>query len=53
MEQLIESNKRKLGYLSSRLKIEDVNVEEKIKTDFEEIEFIKVRSILRKVAVKD
>ena len=50
---LIESNKRKLSYLSSRLKIKDVNVEEKIKTDFEEIEFSKVRSVLRKVSVKD
>jgi hypothetical protein len=50
---LIESNKRKLGYLSSRLKIKDVNVEEKIRTDFEEIEFTKVRSVLRKVSVKD
>lgn len=50
---LIESNKRKLGYLSNRLKIKDVNVEEKIKTDFDEIEFTKVRSVLRKVSVKD
>ena len=32
--QLIEMNKRKLSYLSSKLKVKDIKVEEKIKADF-------------------
>lgn len=51
--QLIEANKRKLSYLSSKLKIKDVKVEEKIKTDFDEISFDKVKSVLRKVAIPE
>lgn len=51
--QLIEMNKRKLSYLSSKLKVKDIKVEEKIKADFDEISFDKVRSVLRKVAVPD
>ena len=50
---LIEANKRKLSYLSSKLKVKDVGVEEKIKSDFDEISFEKVKSILRKVAVPE
>lgn len=49
--QLIELNKRKLSYLSSKLKIKDVDIEEKINSDFNQIGFDKVRSILRKVPV--
>lgn len=48
---LIESNKRKLSYLSSKLKVKDVGVEEKIKSDFDDINFEKVRSVLRTVSV--
>jgi len=51
--QLIEMNKRKLSYLSGKLKIKDVAVEEKIQADFSEIGFDKVRSVLRKVAIPD
>ncbi|MEO6734427.1 MAG: ATP-binding protein [Ferruginibacter sp.] len=50
---LIENNKRKLKYLSAKLKIKDVDVEEKIKNDFDEISFDKVKSVLRKVAVPE
>jgi hypothetical protein len=50
---LIETNKRKLSYLSSKLKVKDVSVEEKINTDFDEIGFGKVKSVLRKVTVPD
>lgn len=50
---LIEMNKRKLSYLSSKLKIKDVGVEEKIKADFDEISFDKVKSVLRNVKVPD
>jgi hypothetical protein len=46
---LIEVNKRKLRYMSTQLKVKDVNVEEKIKKDFDEIGFEKVHSTLRKV----
>lgn len=49
--QVIEMNKRKLNYLSGRLKIKDIDVEEKINNDFSEIGFDKVRSTLRKVAI--
>lgn len=50
---LIEQNKRKLSYLSSKLKVKDVGVEEKIKADFDEISFDKVKSVLRRVAMPD
>jgi len=49
--QVVELNKRKLSYLSAKLKIKDVNIEEKINTDFNEIGFDKVRSVLRKVPI--
>ena len=51
--QLLEANKRKLSYLSSKLKIKDVKVEEKIKSDFDEISFDKIKSVLRKVAIHE
>jgi len=49
--QVIELNKRKLSYLSTKLKIKDVNIDEKINADFSEIGFDKVRSVLRKVPI--
>jgi hypothetical protein len=49
--QVIELNKRKLSYLSTKLKIKDVNIDEKINSDFSEIGFDKVRSVLRKVPI--
>lgn len=51
--QVIEINKRKLSYLSTKLRIKDVDVEEKINNDFNEIGFDKVRSVLRTVAIPD
>ena len=48
---LFENTKRKLNYLSAQLKIRDVDIEEKAKKDFEDIEAPKVRSTLTKVAV--
>lgn len=48
---LFENTKRKLNYLSSQLKIKDVDIEEKAKKDFEDIEAPKIRSTLTKVAV--
>lgn len=50
---LIENNKRKLRYLSSQLKVKDIGVEQKIKNDFDEIKFDKVKSILRTVELPD
>ncbi|MDB5120018.1 MAG: hypothetical protein JWN56_1236 [Sphingobacteriales bacterium] len=49
--QVVELNKRKLSYLSAKLKIKDVYIEEKINSDFNEIGFDKVRSVLRKVPI--
>lgn len=46
---LLENNKRKLKFLSTRLKIKDISVEQKIKNDFDEIRFDKISSTLRKV----
>lgn len=48
---LIENLKRKLKYMSHILKTKDVDVHEKVKKDFEEIDFSKVTSTLKKVAV--
>lgn len=50
---VIETNKRKLSYLSGKLKIKDIAVEEKINNDFSEIGFDKVRSVLRKVPIPE
>lgn len=50
---LIETTKRKLSFLSSKLKVKDIGVEEKIKIDFDEIRFDKVKSVLRKVPVPE
>lgn len=48
--ELFENTKRKLNYLSAKLETKDINIEEKAKRDFAEIEFNKVRSSLKKVA---
>lgn len=48
---LIENVKRKLKYMSNILEIKDVDVQEKAKKDFENIDFEKVSSTLKKVAV--
>lgn len=50
---LIETNKRKLKYMSNVLKTKDVSIQQKIESDFKEIEFKKVRSVLRKVSIQD
>ncbi|MCG8573364.1 MAG: ATP-binding protein [Flavobacteriales bacterium] len=47
---LFENTKRKLNYLSAILETKDVDIEEKAKRDFADIEFTKVKSSLKKVA---
>ncbi|MCE7053041.1 ATP-binding protein [Algoriphagus sp. AGSA1] len=47
---ILEKTKRKLNYLSSILKTKDVDVQQKSKDDFADIEVIKVRSSLKKIA---
>jgi hypothetical protein len=48
---IIENIKRKLTYMSEKLKIKDVDVQEKAIKDFAEIDFSKVSSTLKKVAI--
>lgn len=48
---LIENVKRKLKYMSHVLETKDIDVQEKAKRDFEDIEFGKISSTLKKVAV--
>ncbi|MBP2833812.1 type I restriction enzyme HsdR N-terminal domain-containing protein [Aquimarina sp. U1-2] len=48
---LFENTKRKLNYLSAILETKDIDVERKAKRDFENIEFNKIKSSLKKVAV--
>ena len=48
---LIENVKRRLKYMSAILEVKDIDVQEKVKRDFEEINFGKIRSTLKKVAV--
>jgi len=48
---LLENLKRKLKYMSNVLNVKDVDVQEKAKKDFDEIDFSKVSSTLKKVAV--
>lgn len=48
---LLENIKRKLKYMSTVLNVKDVDVQEKAKKDFEDIDFGKISSTLRKVAV--
>lgn len=49
--ELIENVKRKLKYMSTILNTKDVDVQEKAARDFEDIDFGKVSSTLKKVAV--
>ena len=49
--ELIENVKRRLQYMSAILETKDIDVQEKAKRDFEEIDFGKVSSRLTKVAV--
>lgn len=48
---LIENVKRRLKYMSNILETKDIDVQEKALRDFEEIDFGKVSSTLKKVAV--
>ena len=48
---IIENLKRKLKYMSNILEIKDVDVQDKVQKDFEEIDFGRTNSSLRKVAV--
>ena len=48
---LIEGLKRKLNYMSNILHTKDINVQEKAAKDFEEIDFGKYSSSLKKVAI--
>ncbi|KRB53738.1 ATP-binding protein [Flavobacterium sp. Root186] len=48
---LIENVKRKLSYMSSELKTKDVDVQQKAAKDFEEVDFGKYNSTLKKVSV--
>jgi hypothetical protein len=48
---LLENIKRKLKYMSIMLNVKDVDVQEKAQKDFEEIDFGKISSTLKKVAV--
>ncbi|HSZ25783.1 MAG TPA: hypothetical protein VK766_08705, partial [Cytophagaceae bacterium] len=50
--QLIEANKRRLNFLGNKLKVKDIGVEKKIRDDFEEIGFERVKSVLRKVRIE-
>jgi len=49
--ELIENVKRKLQYMSAILKTKDIDVQEKAERDFEDIDFGKISSRLKKVAV--
>ena len=48
---LIENVKRKLKYMAHVLETKDIDVQEKASRDFEEINFGKVNSTLKKVAI--
>jgi hypothetical protein len=48
---LLENVKRKLKYMSNILETKDVDVQEKAKRDFEEIDFGRTSSSLKKVAI--
>lgn len=48
---LIENIKRKLKYMSSILETKDINVQEKVQRDFDNIDFGKVSSRLKKVSI--
>ena len=48
---IIENIKRKLKYMSTMLKVKDVDIEAKAIRDFEEIDFSRTLSILKKVSI--
>lgn len=48
---VIENIKRKLKYMSAILEVKDVDVQEKASKDFEEINFGRTSSTLKKVAI--
>jgi hypothetical protein len=48
---VIENIKRKLKYMSTILEVKDVDVQEKASKDFEEINFSRTASTLKKVAI--
>ena len=48
---IIENMKRKLKYMSAILEVKDVDVQEKASRDFEEIDFGRTSSTLKKVAI--
>lgn len=48
---IIENIKRKLKYMSNMLEVKDVDVEAKASRDFEEIDFGRTSSTLKKVAI--
>lgn len=48
---IIENMKRKLKYMSAILEVKDVDVQEKASSDFEEIDFGRTSSTLKKVAI--
>lgn len=48
---IIENMKRKLKYMSAVLEVKDVDVQEKASKDFEEIDFGRTSSTLKKVAI--
>ena len=48
---IIENMKRKLKYMSAILEVKDVDVQEKASKDFEEIDFGRTSSTLKKVAI--
>lgn len=49
--EILENVKRKLKYMAHILDVKDIDVQEKAKRDFEEIDFGKISSTLKKVAV--
>jgi hypothetical protein len=48
--ELIENNKRKLGYLSKQLKVKDRDVKDKFETEYSVLINSKVKSVLKKIA---
>jgi len=47
--ELIESNRRKLSYLSKQLKVKDISVKEKFETEYSELISSKVKAVLKRV----
>lgn len=48
--ELIESNRRKLSYLSKQLKVKDRSVKEKFETEYSELISSKVKAVLKRVS---